>query len=94
MFEYIVSTSAKTYIKQPGNMGFLHIKTNDRFYEAKTHLIAYRGKNEIKAKYIALKTHYNNCIAKDKLTNSNEYGMVMLIMDINHYEEQHPEWCI
>lgn len=91
MLEYIVSTKAKTYIKRPGNMGFIEEKSHERFNPTKTDFIAYRGKNEIKAKYIALKTHYNLCVERGE---SNEYGMVMLYMDIKFYEEQYPEWCI
>ncbi len=91
MEEFIVSTTGRTYIKRPGNMGFLHEKSYTNFNESKTEFIAYKGKNEIKAKYIALKTHYNICVEKGE---TNEYGLAMLIMDIKYYEERHPEWCL
>ena len=91
MIEYIVTTKAKFYIKRSGNMGFIEEKSHERFNPKKTDFIVYRGKNEIKAKYIALKTHYNLCVERGE---SNEYGMVMLYMDIKFYEEQYPEWCI
>lgn len=89
--EYIVATDGKTYTRHPSDTRFLNKTGKTKFNTNRTDCIAYQGKNEIKAKYIALKTHYNNCVERGE---TNEYGMVMLYMDVKFYEEQYPQWCI
>ena len=92
MLEYIVSLRGRTYIRGKKNNVFYDAKDNKKAFDMhKTHLIAYRGTNEIKAKYTAVKQHYDHCIERGE---TNEYGMVMLAMDIQYYEDQYPEWII
>lgn len=89
--EYLVSTSGKTFTKRADGK-FINDKLKGRHFDLrKIDLIAYKGKNKIMAEYIAVKSHYNTLVKKGE---SNEYGMVMLIMDIKYYEDRYPEWCI